>query len=69
MILSVWSWLAGLFRAVLRYVFSCISCGTECEVVAESAEEAKAELMRLGWRGQPRPGAPKGWRCPACAGN
>ncbi len=67
MILSVWTWLAGLFADALEFIFICVVCHLRQLVRAASADEAIAAVKKQGWRGQ-RPGEEKGWRCPKCAG-
>jgi hypothetical protein len=68
MILSIWSWLGGLFWPALKFVFRCVLCGLEQVLRADSAEEAKQIILSQGWKGPQKPGDPPGWRCSHCAG-
>lgn len=67
MVLSVWTWLAGLFGSALRYLFTCVVCALSQYIEATSPQDATEKALRAGWRG-PHPGEAPGWRCPLCAG-
>lgn len=53
--------MAGRLHKVQRYEVQCPDCAVEVEVEADTWSEARAEILRFGWRHRDTY-----WHCPGC---